>query len=202
LFHVEAKTQHVGMRVSLGMQRFDVIVNETAVGRTISTPLSTVRSMTESDVDMFSIFVSGSGLPTFSAPESVGEVFRRGHVFLALCNGEIAGCTCIKRDVAKRFESDQHIKCFPIPNIFFCGTYVAPNRRGLGIGELLYRFRLKFAQTHFRAPIFVEMLGNGSPNSVHKETLKGYRFHIRNGFKEVGFSIDDDKGTILSRKMY
>lgn len=139
-----------------------------------------------------------SHLPTLTNAECLRRYLEREVVFGGYLGERLVGCCCIERDVRKKYltaagEGGE----FPLPNLYFCGAFVLPQYRQYGIGGKLYQHRLDYALTRFRAPVIVELLGDGTPSSVDAGSMVGYRFYLRNGFKELGYSVDADAGKIV-----
>jgi GNAT superfamily N-acetyltransferase len=157
----------------------------------------TIRALGIGDYNDFLTIASQSELPTLVDPLMVKRLLENGIVFGGFVGGRIIACCCIQRDVRKDYIAATGRTEFPMPNIYFCGAFVLPEFRRLGIGEYLYKHRLEFARVTFKGTIIVELLGNGSSSSVKPETLVGYKFYLKHGFKELGYSIDEDAGKIV-----
>jgi len=138
-----------------------------------------------------------SSLPTLSDLRRLERYLREEHVFGAVLEDSLVGCCCLEKDVRKEYVSPSGKAWFPLPNVCFCGAFVLPRYRGRGVGLTLYRHRLEFSQANYRLPTIVELLGDGTPSSVDPDTAVGYEFYRRNGFSELGYSIDVDAGKIL-----
>lgn len=138
-----------------------------------------------------------SNLPTLHNPTVLQRYLDSEIVFGGFLRGELISCCCIESDVRKKYRSGMGEREFPLPNLYFCGAFVLPRYRGCGIGEKMYAHRLNVVRRCRAATIIVELLGDGTPSSVHPDTQCGYRFYLRNGFQELGYSIDVDQGKIV-----
>jgi GNAT superfamily N-acetyltransferase len=160
---------------------------------------TTIRLLGDDDVGAFSLLAARSGLPGLRAPdEIVGAV---GCLMLvAVADGELLGCAGMRPDVVHPYiRRTGELAAFPTPNVYLFGAYVTPAARGRGVGGLLYRRRLALAELLTAGTLVVELLGDGSPDSVHPDTVPGLHFHTSAGFREVGWSPDPDGGTVLTR---
>jgi GNAT superfamily N-acetyltransferase len=142
-----------------------------------------------------------SNLPTFSDPRCLKRYLAEEVVFGGFLRHRLVGCCCIEKNLRKKYLSSSGMEEFPLPNLYFCGAFVLPQYRKYGIGGKLYQHRLDYARAHFRATIIVELLGDGSPSSVDLGSMVGYRFYLKNGFKELGYSVDADAGKIVFLEM-
>jgi GNAT superfamily N-acetyltransferase len=139
-----------------------------------------------------------SGLPGLAHPGRI--VTTPGCLMLlAVDSGELLGCAGLRLDVVHSFIHDGRVRELPLPNVYLFGAYVHPQARGRGVGGLLYRRRLALAELVDNGITIVEMLGDGSPNSVHPRTGPGLRFHLGAGFHPIGYSPDPDGGVVLAR---
>ena len=156
-----------------------------------------IRKLEREDFAALANLVANSSLPTLNDPLRLKRNFEENVIFGSFIEDALVGCCCIEREIRKEYLTGEGKKSFPLPNIYLCGGFVLESYRKLGIGQKLYGHRLDFAKSNYEGTIIVEVFGDGSKHSVHPESVNGYRFYQRNGFKEVGYSIDPDAGKVL-----
>lgn len=162
-------------------------------------PVVTIARAGPRHRDDFLRLVAASGLPSFADPGRAAALFDRAEVFGAFASGAMVGCCCLDRDVMKSYRADGRVKTTVTPNAFLCGTFVAPQHRGQGVGSLLLAHRLEVATRPPHRPLLVELLGTGTPNSVAPLARMSLRFYLHHGFDEIGYSTDPDRGKVLYR---
>lgn len=156
-----------------------------------------IRELTNEDFTALAGLVIHSDLPTLTDLQKLKRYLEHDIVFGGFFGAKLVGCCCIEENVNKEYLTRNDRKSFPLPNVYFCGAFVLPLYRGLRIGNKLYSYRLAFARRHYKGTIIVELLGDGTPFSVKPKTRAGYNFYLRNNFKELGYSVDEDAGLIV-----
>ena len=117
---------------------------------------------------------------------------------LAHLDDLLVGCAGMLPNHVNAYHTpDGEIKLFELPNRYFGTMLVDPSHRGLGIGKHLYGLRLERVLESFDGPIYVELLGDGTPDSVDASALVGLRFYLSHGFAHLGYSVDEDAGKVL-----
>ena len=157
-----------------------------------------IRQLAPRNYEALCTLASQSELPSLAEAGQLRRSVEADVGFGAFLEDELVGCCFIIHNLQKHYWIYLLGKrVFPIPNVCFYGAFVHPERRGLGIGGALYRHRLDFARG-FRTPIVVELYGDGSRSSVHFEAIPGYYFYLKRGFREIGYTVDEDGGKILA----
>lgn len=159
----------------------------------------TVRRLGRPDLPAFRALAAASGLPGLQRHRDARDL-GGCVVFGAFADGDLVGTACVDRDARKRYVGPDGICWFPVPNVHFYGAFVRADYRGRHLGTQLYEHRLAFALERFNDPIVVELLGDGKPSSVHRDTRAGYAFYLAHGFRDIGYSLDPDGGKIVLLK--
>jgi GNAT superfamily N-acetyltransferase len=177
------------------IEGLDAFQYDTAANRQVSE--LRIKELKIEDFSALARLAAHSDLPTWSKTQKLRQSLERDIVFGGFLGSDLVCCCCIKENIHKEFLTRDGRKAFPLPNIYFCGAFVLAVHRGLGIGDKLYSHRLDFAKHHYKGTIIVELFGNGTPFSVKPGTRAGYNFYLRNNFKELGYSVDEDAGLIV-----
>jgi hypothetical protein len=150
------------------------------------------------DVESFRILAAESGLPGLADLDEV--LCSPGFaMLLAETPTGLMGCAGLRLNAEHQYVSGDSTHTFAQPNVMLFGAYVRPQARGIGIGGLLYRRRLALAEQMHTVTTIVELLGDGTPGSVHADTRPGLGFHLAAGFIRIGHSPDPDGGLVLAR---
>ncbi|WP_369408817.1 GNAT family N-acetyltransferase [Herbidospora mongoliensis] len=115
--------------------------------------------------------------------------------FFAIHRNEIVGCTSYVEGRNTRYL-DHSGSMRTVEGVYLCSSEVLPRFRGFGIGGLLYRRRLRECQISWPSAV-LEVLGTGSPRSVHHLAMPGFSWHLSRGFHVIGHSCDEDLGPVL-----
>jgi GNAT superfamily N-acetyltransferase len=157
-----------------------------------------VRLLGRDDLDALLALAHGSGLPTLADADHVAAMLAHRGVLGAHEEDALIGCACLELDVAKAYVDPAfERRMLPLPNAYLCGAYVQPSHRARGIGGRLYASRFAIAQQRTSGAVVVELLGTGTPGSIHPHTRAGARWYRRAGFGVLGHSVDADGGQVL-----
>lgn len=156
-----------------------------------------IRELKPQALPALAALAAQSNLPTLNDTGRLKRYLEEEVVFGGFLRECLVGCCCIEKNVRKRYLTQFSEGEFPLPNLYFSGAFVLPQYRGCGFGGRLYQHRLNYARTRFCAAIIVELLGTGEPSSVDPGSAVGYRFYLKNGFRELGHSVDADAGKIV-----
>jgi GNAT superfamily N-acetyltransferase len=144
-----------------------------------------------------------SGLRSLYDDKHRRMLLKRGVVLAAVGSaGDVVGCCCIEPCAIRSYTHlSGCVVSLPLPNAYLCGTFVHPEHRGRGIGNMLYEKRLELVEASGIAFAAVEILGEGLAYSLSLGARPGFVFHIRTGFAVDGYSLEEDHGPVLVRRI-
>src|SRR5689334_4928640 len=89
-----------------------------------------IRLLSAIEMDAFHRFAADSTLRSLSDPQNCRDLLKRGLVIVAICEGNVIGCSCLQIDAHRNYIGLTGETCvLPLSSIYLCSTFVQPEHR-------------------------------------------------------------------------